>query len=41
MVCLAAVIDIRYISNMLSLPPLGELLNICAAKGPTGLSPGK
>jgi len=37
----AAVIDIRYISSMLALPPLGELLNTWAAPLPTGSSVGK
>ena len=37
----AAVIDIRYISSMLALPPLGELLNTCAAPPATGASDGK
>ena len=32
----ALVIASRYINCMLSLPPLGELLNICASVGPDG-----
>ena len=37
----AAVIAIRYIRCMLSLPPVGELLNICARWSPRGFSAGK
>ena len=37
----AAVIAIRYIRCMLSLPPLGELLNICAGMPPCGAIAGK
>ena len=37
----AAVTASRYINCMLSLPPLGELLNICAAPGPAGANAGK
>ena len=37
----AAVMAIRYIRCMLSLPPVGELLNICAGWSPTGRSAGK
>jgi hypothetical protein len=34
MLARAAVIDISTIRCMLSLPPLGELLNICAGMSP-------
>ena len=41
MLRVAAVVASRYIINMLSLPPLGELENICALWVPTAGSVGK
>lgn len=38
---LAAVIASKYINRMLSLPPDGELLNMCALPAPTGCNGGK